>query len=113
MTWVLFRKDLRLYRLPFIGGLVLLFPVYLMAAYLAVDTARNNQWDDRVVTMDQPGTGRPPVQVTMKQLMAGEIVAEAVIPAALVGLGLTAILAAVCAGMAFAAERRDRTAQFI
>ncbi len=98
MTWALFRKDLRLFRVPFITGLVILAGAYLVGAIVAVGVWGEATRDARRAVND---------------IAAGRVVAYAVVPAALVALGLTAFLTASFGGGAFAVERRDRSADFL
>ena len=113
MSWTLLRKDLRLFRVPLVAGLALILPVYLICAWRAVERWSEVAGDRRLVTLAQPGTGNAPQRAAREALAAGYIVEQDVIPAALVGLGLTALLAGVFGGLAFAAERANRSAEFL
>jgi hypothetical protein len=113
MRLALLRKDLHLLRLPLLGGLLLaLFP-YLLHAVPRLD----NWWRGRalagqVMYWGDGGTvhsGRYADRETVDR----EFVERALLPASLLGLGLVALMAAACGGIAFAAERRDRSAEFI
>lgn len=85
MMRALLRKDWRVYRAAIIGGLVLLLIPYALAV-----------WDH----MWWHGRG-------FNQF------SDTVLQAAFMGLGLTVLTAAVVGGAAFAAERRDRSAEFL
>ena len=98
MNWALFRKDLRLLRVPFITGLVILAGAYLVGMVIAIGVWGEATRDARRAVND---------------IAEGRVVAYAVVPAALVALGLTAFLSASFGGGAFAIERRDRSAEFL
>jgi ABC-type transport system involved in multi-copper enzyme maturation permease subunit len=113
MIWALFRKDLRLFRLPFVTGIVILVGAYLVGAVVAVGVWLDYAHDTRTLTFVQPGAPAEVTRVPIRDLIPGFIAANAVIPAALVALGLMAFLSASFGGAAFAAERRDRSADFL
>ena len=81
----LYRKDQRVYRAALVGGLVLLLMPYVLAA---ID----------VVTSDGNSAGGP---------------SRTLMDAAFLGMALTILTAAVFGAAAFAAERRDGTADFL
>lgn len=112
MTLALLRKDIRLLRFPFIGGLVLAVLPYV----LHVPPRVGQWWQDRQDTVGRQYPLRdgnvyhapPTAPDANRQLFGG-----ALSPAALAGLGLVVATAAACGGIAFAAERRDRSAEFL
>ena len=89
--WALFRKDLRILRAPLITGVLVTLGVYAVAAE-DLWQAWEPEWDDAHRRAN---------------------VAKEAVPFASAGVGMAALLAAACGGLALARERRDRSAEFL
>lgn len=114
MKLALLRKDLHLFRLPLAAGLVLAVVPYLFAIDDVVAGRRQYQSFDRLIPVmvrDADGAWRE-ARLPIQQF-AGVLASSALVEAALIGLGLAAVLAAAYGGIAFAAERRDHSAEFL
>lgn len=114
MKLALLRKDLHLFRLPLAAGLVLAVVPYLFAIDDVVAGRRQYQSFDRLIPVmvrDADGAWRE-TRLPIRQF-AGVLAGSALIEAALIGLSLAAVLAAAYGGIAFAAERRDGSAEFL
>ena len=113
MKLALLRKDLRLLRLPLVGGVLLaVLPYLIHVAPRMEHWQRDRALAGQVVYVRDGDTvhkGRTVDRETIDRLF----VQTALLPAALTGLGLVALTAAACGGIAFAAERRDRSAEFL
>lgn len=114
MNLALLRKDLHLFRLPLAASLLLVVVPYLFAASEVTEAWHEFRTLDRtilVLARDAAGTWRP-ARVPIKQF-AGVLATHRLLDAALAGLGLAAVSAAAYGGIAFAAERRDGSAEFL
>lgn len=104
------RKDLRLMRGPFIFGLVTIAMIYASAAVsAAIHLARAAPTFTRPV---EPEIRAMVLEFHQRTNRINALHFD-VIPAAARGVGVAALVAGACGAIAFARERRDRSAEFL